>query len=66
MTRRKRIQAGGLRSPEPVRPSAVPDRRTHRDTDGRHEPAWPDATQVWNWTQSVTLSGYGPAASSFL
>lgn len=23
-------------------------------------------TQVWHWTESVSLSGYGPGASNFL
>ncbi|MEV5147148.1 hypothetical protein [Streptomyces sp. NPDC052727] len=23
-------------------------------------------TQMWNWAQSVVLSGYGPSGSSFL
>jgi hypothetical protein len=26
----------------------------------------PTDTQIWNWAESVTLLGYGPAASSFL
>ncbi|GAA2217304.1 hypothetical protein GCM10010360_35410 [Streptomyces nogalater] len=29
-------------------------------------PAWPDAAQVWSWSASVALSGYGPAARDFL
>ncbi|GGN91265.1 hypothetical protein GCM10011579_087960 [Streptomyces albiflavescens] len=27
---------------------------------------WPTDPQVWNWAESAALSGYGPAASSFL
>ncbi|CAG6398998.1 hypothetical protein NMG29_11690 [Streptomyces cocklensis] len=27
---------------------------------------WPDAALVWSWTESVILTGYGPAASAFL
>jgi hypothetical protein len=30
------------------------------------ECAWPTDTQVWNWAESVLLSGYGPAAPNFL
>ncbi|MEU1593348.1 hypothetical protein ABZ468_10890 [Streptomyces sp. NPDC005708] len=26
----------------------------------------PTDTQIWNWAESVTLLGYGPAASTFL
>ncbi|MFJ3672512.1 hypothetical protein ACIPSE_39245 [Streptomyces sp. NPDC090106] len=26
----------------------------------------PTQAQVWNWTESAVLGGYGPAASSFL
>ncbi|MFD6530953.1 hypothetical protein [Streptomyces sp. NPDC060184] len=27
---------------------------------------WPTQSQVWNWTESVVLGGYGPAAGAFL
>lgn len=26
----------------------------------------PDATQIWAWTGTTALSGYGPAAADFL
>ncbi|MFI7386597.1 hypothetical protein [Streptomyces sp. NPDC049813] len=29
-------------------------------------PEPPDAVQVWAWSQSATLFGYGPASSAFL
>ncbi|MFJ7497321.1 hypothetical protein ACIQZB_40615 [Streptomyces sp. NPDC097727] len=27
---------------------------------------WPDSAQVWSWSASVVLYGYGPGAGAFL
>ncbi|MFD8565661.1 hypothetical protein [Streptomyces sp. NPDC057694] len=27
---------------------------------------WPDATQVWNWSATAVMGGYGPSASAFV
>ncbi|MFH8933972.1 hypothetical protein [Streptomyces griseosporeus] len=35
-------------------------------TQALQPPARPDAQQVWSWSMSAVLSGYGPAASDFL
>jgi hypothetical protein len=41
--------------------------RHRRSAPGRVSGERPSAdTQVWTWAGSVVLSGYGPAASSFL
>jgi hypothetical protein len=57
---------------------AVVDRRAHDHvaarfgerragtTEAPQAPARPDAQQVWSWSASAVLSGYGPAASDFL
>jgi hypothetical protein len=38
-----------------------------RDTAVRADSGeWPDAALVWSWTETVILTGYGPAASAFL
>ncbi|MFF4355116.1 hypothetical protein [Streptomyces sp. NPDC001530] len=44
----------------------VSDERPSRGAASPADRDWPTDTQVWNWAESVALSGYGPAASSFL
>ncbi len=50
----------------PGRVAAVSGERPLRDAAHSEEHRWPADPQVWNWAQSVVLSGYGPSASSFL
>jgi hypothetical protein len=47
------------------RVSAVPGERSPRDAAHSEERRWPAERQVWNWAESVVVSGYGPSASSF-
>ncbi|MFF9207554.1 MULTISPECIES: hypothetical protein [unclassified Streptomyces] len=35
-------------------------------TEAPQTPCRPDAQQVWSWSASAVLSGYGPTASDFL
>jgi len=44
----------------------VPCERSPRDTGRPQEGDRPADTQVWNWAESVALSGYGPPALAFL
>ncbi|MER6371514.1 hypothetical protein ABT255_24560 [Streptomyces mirabilis] len=37
-----------------------------RAAAGSEDRDWPRDTQVWNWAEGAALSGYGPAASSFI
>ncbi|MEU1008736.1 hypothetical protein [Streptomyces sp. NPDC005890] len=48
------------------RAAAVPGERPARDAARPEGRARPADTQMWNWVESVMLSGYGPSASSFL
>ena len=50
----------------PDRVAAVSGERPPRDAAHSEEREWPADTQVWNWVESVVLSGYGPSGSSFL
>ncbi|MFB7502790.1 MULTISPECIES: hypothetical protein [Streptomyces] len=50
----------------PGRVAAVSGGRPSRDTAHLAERGWPTDTQMWNWAESVVLSGNGPSASSFL
>ncbi|QOV44253.1 hypothetical protein [Streptomyces chromofuscus] len=64
-----RTHTGGRSRPVPDRPSDVAaddDERPCPTGTAAEEPAASTADQVWNWAESVTLSGYGPPASSFL
>lgn len=40
--------------------------RSPRDAAHAEKYQWPADMQVWNWAESVVLSGYGPSVSSFL
>jgi len=44
----------------------VSGERPSRDAANAEDCDWPTDAQVWNWAESAALSGYGPAASSFL
>ncbi|KUM84648.1 MULTISPECIES: hypothetical protein [Streptomyces] len=44
----------------------VTGERSPRDTVRPGERDRPTDPRVWNWAESVTLSGYGPSAFSFL
>ncbi|MEV6057288.1 hypothetical protein [Streptomyces sp. NPDC052107] len=50
----------------PGRAATVSGERPPRDAAHSEERVRPADTQVWNWVESVVLSGYGPSASSFL
>ncbi|WP_406430448.1 hypothetical protein [Streptomyces sp. NBC_01589] len=47
-------------------PGRVSGERLSRGAASSEERDRPADTQVWTWAESVVLSGYGPAASSFL
>lgn len=47
-------------------PSAGNAEPPPREEGHREDRDWPTDTQVWLWSQSVTFSGFGPAASSLL
>ena len=56
-------------APLPITGRTIPARTTelpHRAAKSADEPAWPAATQVWNWAEGVVLLGYGPSAAQFL
>jgi hypothetical protein len=44
----------------------VSGERPSRGTANSEDRDRPTDAQVWNWAESAVLSGYGPAASSFL
>ncbi|MFD7134875.1 hypothetical protein [Streptomyces sp. NPDC059894] len=50
----------------PTTAERVSDERPSAKETGLVERGLLTDTQVWNWTESVTLSGNGPGASSFL
>lgn len=74
--RRRPAPASTTSLPEGV--TDIVDRRAHDRAPARSRerragtpqapqpPARPDAQQVWSWSMSAVLSGYGPAASDFL
>lgn len=50
-------------------PDRVPARSGERragTAQAPQTPARPDAQQVWSWSASAVLSGYGPTAPDFL
>ncbi|MFF4486367.1 hypothetical protein ACFY0F_07695 [Streptomyces sp. NPDC001544] len=57
------IWTAGHCRPEPDR---VSRERLSRGAASSEERGGPTDAQVWNWAESALLSGYGPAASSFV
>lgn len=44
----------------------LPGERPSRGAASSEDRDWPTDTQMWNWTESAALSGYGPSVRSFL
>jgi hypothetical protein len=56
------------RNAKDCHPAREQARATVQDRDETRPdlPVWPTAAEVWNWSESAVLSGYGPAASRFI
>lgn len=56
----------GHRPSAPTGAADVSGGRPPRHSVQTGERQWPSGAQVWNWAESVVLSGYGPPAYEFL